>query len=385
VSVYTDYIINDIGMPPDRERTMELARLTMVQVAVKGPSLEWSTADRRIHIPPDRTFRYYKEARFTWHRGNFIYIKERDGYRYTFFSSLVPRQGELAHVVILLVLVTLVSATAYLLIRRILRPVKLLSWGVKEVAAGNLDHNVPVKGRDELGELTESFNSMKNRVKEMLHARDQLLVDVSHELRSPLTRMKVALEFIEDEKVRENIGEDIDGLEKMITEVLETERLKHLNGKLDTAEFDIIRLIREVSNEPGTSGRDISIDCPDTPVMINADRDLVRTVIRNVLENATKYSGAGEQRIEITCEMADDAVTIMMRDHGEGIPPEELPYLFEPFYRADESRSRKTGGYGLGLSLCKKIMEAHDGFITIDSREGEGTMVSLRFPRLARQ
>jgi len=115
--------------------------------------------------------------------------------------------------------------------------------------------------------------------------------------------------------------------------------------------------------------------------VIRADRARVRKVLANVLDNAMKYSPEGAEPVRVSIEAWADEVKVRIEDRGVGIPESELPKIFEPFYRVDRSRSRETGGYGLGLSLCKRILEAHGGSIAIASREGEGTEVTLAFPR----
>ena len=116
-------------------------------------------------------------------------------------------------------------------------------------------------------------------------------------------------------------------------------------------------------------------------VLLKIDLNRIRTVLKNILENAVKYSKPESQPVEIAVDGEEKSVVIRIRDYGSGIPKEELPYLFEPFYRTDKSRSKDTGGYGLGMSLCKKIMEAHGGKIEIHSEVNVGTTVVLRFER----
>ena len=114
--------------------------------------------------------------------------------------------------------------------------------------------------------------------------------------------------------------------------------------------------------------------------IIQGDRRQIKTVLTNILNNAFKYSGESTQSVEIEGKRENETLVIKIKDHGPGIPKEELPFIFEPFYRVDKSRSKKTGGYGLGLSLCKKIMEAHKGDISVESEVGKGTTVILAFP-----
>jgi signal transduction histidine kinase len=238
-------------------------------------------------------------------------------------------------------------------------------------------------GHDELGELARSFNGMSGELEEMIRAREQLLLDVSHELRSPITRIKLALEMSPESAANDSIRDDLREMEAMIAELLEKARLDSANGKLQLEDVDLSTLAAEAAADadarpPGA----VLIGCRagEGPV-IRADWARVRKVLANVLDNAAKYSRDRDRPVEIRIEAGTDEITVRIEDHGVGIPEAELPRIFEPFYRVDRSRSRETGGYGLGLSLCKRIMEAHGGSIAIASREGEGTEVALTFPR----
>jgi signal transduction histidine kinase len=121
------------------------------------------------------------------------------------------------------------------------------------------------------------------------------------------------------------------------------------------------------------------VDLP-SEIEVETDAEQIKTVFENVLNNAIKYSEAESKPVEVTCELRAPCAVIRIRDYGIGIPPEDLAHIFEPFYRVDKSRAKDTGGYGLGLSLCKTIMEAHDGKIEVQSTPQEGTTVSLYFP-----
>ena len=234
---------------------------------------------------------------------------------------------------------------------------------------------------DELGELVNSFNEMIRRIKKMLHARKQLLLDVSHELRSPLTRVNVALEFLEESSAKQNICEDISEMETMITELLETERLDSKHGGLDLKKVNLKELIDDVcpdfsNQKPGVK----MLSFPDS-IFLNVDPKGIRMLFNNVIANALKYSPSDGYPVEISLREKQDEIIIAIQDFGEGIPEMELPFVFEPFYRVDKSRSKETGGYGLGMSLSKKIMEAHGGTIELSSRLSVGTTVFLTFKK----
>jgi signal transduction histidine kinase len=284
------------------------------------------------------------------------------------------------HLIALLLILSLFFTAGFFILRWLLRPIRLLSEGVRQVSEGNLDHRVPSKGSNEFTELADSFNEMTRSVREMIQAREQLLLDVSHELRTPLTRMKVAVEFLPDSHARENIEEDIREMEHMVTEILETARFRSSGSGLDLAEADFGRLIYEVVESyagqlPGVE----TIDLPEG-VMVKIDRSRMKTVLGNIVSNAMKFSPPEGAPVQIHMKMDETRVVTDIADRGEGIPEEEISRIFEPFYRVDKSRTRETGGYGLGLSLCKTIMEAHGGRIEVENRAGGGTRVRLTLP-----
>lgn len=222
---------------------------------------------------------------------------------------------------------------------------------------------------------------MTNQIREMIQSKEQLLLDVSHELRSLLTRIKVALEFIQDGQAKKSIVEDLSEVEKMISEILETERLNSSHGKLHLEKTNISELIREVVHVFQNRTSMVKLNSVMGSYYIEIDADRIKTVLKNILENSIKYSKSKSQPVEISVDEEEKYVVVRIKDFGLGISKEELLYIFKPFYRIDKSRSKETGGYGLGMSLCKKIMEAHGGSINIESELNIGTTVYLRFKK----
>jgi signal transduction histidine kinase len=280
-----------------------------------------------------------------------------------------------------LVWALLVILAGFMLLKRMFRPMRMLMKGVKELSEGNLDFQFEVHGRHgEIQYLAENFNHMARSIKEMVQSKEQLLLDVSHELRSPLTRMKLALEMAPKGKHRDSMLRDVAEMETMVTEILETERLKNGNGKLALGSVDLTSLVREVLAK--AKNRKPGVRLMDKPgkVVIQADEARVKTVLGNVIENALKYSSTQKKPVQISLETGADGTTILIKDFGAGIPLEEQERVFEPFYRVDKSRTKGTGGYGLGLSLCRVIMRAHGGEISLESSPGKGATVFLFFP-----
>jgi signal transduction histidine kinase len=232
--------------------------------------------------------------------------------------------------------------------------------------------------RDEFGALTDAFNKMVGRVKQMIQARDQLLLDVSHELRSPLTRLKVALALLPEDENKAGMVGDLNEMEAMITELLELERLREGRG-IRRERHDLVSLLREVAEAYKSAPPGVDLLAHSSAAWLDIDREKIRTVMRNLLENARKFSLPDSRPIEICIVRDSSAITVRISDDGPGIPESDLPNLFEPFYRVDRSRSRKTGGYGLGLSICKRIMEAHGGSIAVTNNAGRGATFVLAF------
>lgn len=384
---YIQYITRDIGNPPDLGRAREIARNASMTIRYTSPGENWSTSEnitpiqgRRIHI---------------WHEGpNMLagsvrgryFVRVRHGNGELVFQAARGRAAldDIQKVLVVLIcLFTVVLVMAYLAIRWILKPIRWLTEGVTQVGDGNLEHRVPEERADEFRDLAEAFNDMVARISKAMHAREQLLLDVSHELRSPLTRLKIELEMLPEGSKKESLREDILEMEKMITDILEAARMQHNAGSLNLEPVDLAGLIRDLrpdfENQP--PGLVVPGDLAEN--IVPADQEKAGIALRNIIDNAMKYSRKSDQPVELSLEDGAGYAVIRIVDHGIGIPAEDQPYIFEPFYRADKSRTRKTGGYGLGLSMCKTIMEAHGGQIEISSTLNQGTTVTLSFPNEA--
>jgi signal transduction histidine kinase len=380
---YIEHLANELGDPPQRDRALRLAQDLGVQSRVTTLQGEWTTT---ADFPSEAAFMGRNKSPhhlrpFGRYRDHFFATFDRQGIHYTFlFPHESFRRGTGRAVVWLLTLIGIVLGGSYLVVRWLFRPLSWLNAGVQEIAKGNLAYQVPVRSADELGRLIESFNLMATRVSDIVRAQEQLLLDVSHELRSPLTRMKVGLEFVKDDTVRAQLQQETRELETMVTELLEAERLSSAYGGLRATEADLVGLVRELAwtyQERQPTIRVVS--APET-LSLRFDVERVHIALRNVMENALKYSPATGPPVEVRIQRDESAALVSIRDYGPGIPSEEQARVFEPFYRIDKSRERTTGGYGLGLSLAKKIMIAHRGDLLLASAPGDGSTFTLRFP-----
>jgi signal transduction histidine kinase len=380
---YVEHLADELGNPPQRERALQLAQELGVQSRVSTAQGEWSTT---TDFPPATAIMRNRHAShslrpFGRYRDYFFATVDRQGTRYTFLFPREPfRRGNRRTVAWLLTLIGVILTGSYLVVRWLFRPLSWLNAGVQEIASGNLTYQVPVRSADELARLTESFNVMASRVSDIVRAREQLLVDVSHELRSPLTRMKVELEFVTDETIRTQLQQEVRELETMVTELLEAERLSSNHGGVQFTEADLVVVVRELIEAYHMRQPPIHILSAPETLLLRIDVERVRIALRNVIENALKYAPPNGPPVEVQVQRAETSALVSVHDYGPGIPVAEQARVFEPFYRVDKSRGRATGGYGLGLSLAKKIMAAHGGDILLSSTPGEGSMFTLQFP-----
>jgi signal transduction histidine kinase len=379
--VLGDYARRIAAEPLDFEDARTLAARLHLQIRYEGPDGAWTTdgslptmAQVRKEMPDSSWIRP------AWGHGRHL-VEASNGGQYLFVWDF-GRRARAAHDRLLLMLLgamVAVFCAAYFVLRRALRPLHALQEGVARLSAGDLDVALENRTRDEFGALTDAFNGMAARVKEMVRARERLLLDVSHELRSPLTRLKVALALLPDSAKKAQAEADAAEMEAMTAELLELERLR--DGRaLRTTRVDLVAVMREAAraHEAGPPGVRVSASPPEIPLELDADG--VRTVLRNLLDNAVKYSLPDSSPVEISATRDDGMLVVRVIDDGPGIPEEDLPNVFEPFFRVDRSRSRKTGGYGLGLSICKRIVEAHGGRILAANNPRRGARFTLTFP-----
>jgi signal transduction histidine kinase len=362
---------------PDYATAEVLAHRVHVRIRYSGPRGSWST-DPRVPSMLD-----VREGRApSWLGREYHLVSAADGSSYLFVWDYTDHVRGLHQKMLWLLLFLMIGVvcTAYAFQRRLLRPVRLLDEGVTRMSVGDLNVAVPVVTSDEFGALTDAFNKMVGRVKQMIQARDQLLLDVSHELRSPLTRLKVAMALLPEDENKAGMLGDLGEMEAMIAELLELERMRDGRG-VRCERQDLWPILTELAEGYSAGLPGVRLLTPPHEISLDIDREKIRTVLRNLLENARKYSLPDSRPVEIKAGEEAGAIVVRVRDDGPGIPEADLPNLFEPFYRVDRSRSRKTGGYGLGLSICKRIMEAHGGSIAVMNNPERGACFVLSFPK----
>jgi signal transduction histidine kinase len=297
---------------------------------------------------------------------------------------------------VLALVLVVVGVSSLLLARSLTRPLRRLSTTARAFGGGDLAARVGLGQRDELGDVSRAFDEMAERVTALLRSEKELLANVSHELRTPLARIRVALDLASEgdaEVARASLSDiagDLDELERLIADVLTAARLDLGDGSRPVGTPPLRRERVEVAELVEQSAARFRAAHPDRPLVVDAngampaifgDRVLLRRVVDNLLENAHKYTDREGAPIDLVArEDTGDRHTIVIEvvDRGIGIAPEDLPRVFRPFFRADKSRTRATGGLGLGLALAKRIVDAHGGELDLVSAPGEGTRATVR-------
>ena len=374
-------IIEDIGTPPNLSNAMRLANELDWTINIRNPIMRWSSDPyNRINVDDssfDRQLAPDAEIRTADNEG--IIHVNRSGYEFFLYPRL--QSGNRINTLVFYVgstLAVLILFLNYFMVNRLLAPVRLLRRGVERIEKGELDFRVESNRRDELGELTDSINHMADTLQSMLEAKRQLLLAISHELRTPITKAKLRLELMPAGTERDQLGEDIDEIDLLITDLLEAERLNNEHAVLTEEPVYLAKFVAGVAEQFSNYEGGLQLTVPDQDREFRIDRLRMRLFITNLLSNAIRYGRNNPVRISL--EFRDEAAMLEVADQGEGIAEQHLSSISEPFYRPDSSRQRNTGGFGLGLYLCRLIAEAHGGEMLISSKPGAGTRIRLRLP-----
>ncbi len=278
---------------------------------------------------------------------------------------------------------------ALVLAGRIVRPILGLTQAARAITKGLPVSPVPVTGRDEIAELGQAFNRMTARLAEEEQQRRRLFADIAHELRTPLSVIQGTLEGMLD-RVVDPTPERIAGLhsqalllKRLITDLRDLSLAQSGQLPLHRQTIDAARVTRETVETlaPLADDRAVSlhIEASDGLPRVNADPDRLRQVVLNLVENALRHTPQGGE-VRISVQNAGESVRISVADTGRGIGPDDLPHIFEHFYRADPSRARSSGGTGLGLAIVKSLVEAHGGWVTVQSDVGTGSTFTVTLP-----
>ena len=388
VSQYVDYLIADIGQPPQMERIKLLSQKTGIKIFIEKDLKHWQSGVveyEKLRDMPYRSLGPAGDLEFSHRHSLTVLKKENLGYRYLFVSDHSHFGRNWMNILSLSILITLVViGAAYFAVDRLFRPIGQLREASRKIASGDLDTVVNASGKDELGDLAENFNIMAANISRLIKSKDQLLLDVSHELRSPLTRIKVAVEMLAEQKYADSINKDIQVLERLISNILESARLRQMSdvsggvGKLE--QIDVQLILKRISDDLKNVAPGVELRSSGSPCSVRGDAAQLEVALRNVIENALKFSDQQDKAVEITINNLSNCIAISVRDYGPGIDDEDKEKIFEPFVRLDSARNHNKPGFGLGLSIAKSIIVLHDGRISVCRKGDEITEFLIEFP-----
>lgn len=305
-----------------------------------------------------------------------ISVKLSDG-SWVNFSS--PTLGTVQHLdwgtIILAIIAGFVTiAVSILLLHRATRPLMELAAAAERFSLDERPDVLDESGPVEIRRAARAFNTMRERIQKLVAERTQSLAAVSHDLRTPITRIRLRSEFVENDDMRRLIDADLDEMDSMIGSTLEY--LRHGVSSERARPIDIVSVLDTLCHEQADQGRNTKL-FGLAHYVINGRMVSLKRAFTNIINNALAYSKC----VNVEVSELGDTVLINVRDCGPGIPDEDLERVFEPFYRADVSRSRSTGGAGLGLAIARNIIRAHEGKITLSNRKEGGLEVAILIPR----
>ena len=394
---YVDRLAAEIGSPPSIERAQAIAQRLPITLRIDGPTVHWQSHPDQPQ-PDWMSDKFQRQDHWNGHAPTddqgrrLLQRTTADGHSIEFGLNALSWEKRPRIAWGTLTVLLLLTALAFVYVRHLLRPLDDIRQGAQRFGEGNFAQPIPVRHAhrpDELGQLAGTINTMGDDIHQMLEAKRALLLAMSHELRSPLTRARLNTELLPETRdvlaQRQALTRDLSEMAALITDLLESERLAGRHAALHREPTDLAALAHEVVAELGArhaGASAIVLRVEEGLAPLPLDRSRMRLLLRNLLDNSLRHSvaaGTESPPPELHVRLVDGVLHIEVRDHGPGVPPEHLPHLAQAFYRPDTARQRTTGGVGLGLYLCRLVAQAHGG--TLHMRNAEpGLSVAARLP-----
>ncbi|MGR5999446.1 sensor histidine kinase [Bacillus cereus] len=338
---------------------------------------------------------FYRYVKFDFYfsqeeEGSIFVLKKQSS-----FVDLTQKLFPILFVSLLLLAILLIGLLSYLVSRSVIKPIFVLKGATEKIKEGNLDFQIPVTSHDEIGQLNQGFEEMRKRLKESIEMqtqyeenRKELISNISHDLKTPITSIIGYVEGIKDgvantpekmDKYLTTIHTKARHMDTLIDELFLFSKLdlNRVPFQFETVELNTFmqELIEEMQMDLSKEGIEVNLQLHASPLYVTADCEKINRVISNLIHNSVKYMDKEEKKITVTVSSDNNKVIVKVMDNGSGIESDTLPYIFERFYRAEQSRNSSTGGSGLGLAIAKQIVEEHGGEIWAESELGKGTSI----------
>ena len=393
LSLHVQYVRDDIGSPPRIDRALAITRRVPVDIRIVGPTVNWASDERfprleELDFGPSPSFSDERSAWVnelegvefaSWEKHNFLIMRQGD-YDIVVSTPRIADQPQGPDLRLLIVGIGLVLlALGYAAVTWLFRPIRDIREGAAYIGRGRFEHRIKKIRSDQLGDLAGDINKLAGDVENMLDAKRALLLGISHELRTPSSRMRLGLEFIDDDENREKLRAEIIEMDKIVVALLEAERLNERHARLTRRPVVIAGMLDELIDDFFDRHRDrIVVEQRDPAIEVDVDEARVKLLLKNLIGNALRYSAADSGPVTVTVELGESELVIQVRDYGPGIPADEAEHIGEPFFRADPSRTRETGGTGLGLYLATLVARAHRRTLKLLNPGGPGACFEVR-------
>jgi signal transduction histidine kinase len=373
LDLYTQYFLADIGNPPDYDKAQRLSSRLNIIVKIKDGEFVWSS-DGNVSLPE-----VYRKPRFGKHHyGEHALLLQNGSLKVYVIEPEHDDFDDTAGFWVALVLVLTVLVAAYIYTMLIFKPINNeINHGLGRIGDGDFSHKIGVNRNDIIGKLADDINNMSGRIKGLIDSKQDLLLAVSHELRSPLTRANVSLALLPDSKAKDSIGDDLKELNNIINDILDAQYISS-NNALNRKNTDINQIVNEVLAD-NFKGVDIVFESQTVP-NFSLDITRIKLLLKNLLANSVRYNNPEKGAVMVGTNLENESLVLRVSDNGVGIKSEHLDRLKEAFYRPDTSRDRATGGLGLGLYLCDQIAKAHGGVLEIKSTIYQGSEFKVIIP-----
>jgi signal transduction histidine kinase len=395
LSLHVNYVKEDLGSPPRVSRAIAITERVPVDIRILGPDIDWASDN---NFPRLNTLEFGASPNFSDEEDAWVdelqglEFAVRDKHRFLLIRQddyqivvATPRIADVSSgpdlITIILSLGLIYLMIAYAAVSWLFKPIRAIRAGAAHIGRGNFDHRLMNIRHDQLGDLATDINTLADDVQHMLDAKRALLLGISHELRTPLSRMRLQLEFLDKESDRDALKAEIVEMEKIVVSLLEAEKLSTRHVKLSRSRVDIGHLVEDLVSDFFDRDRErLLVDMPSVSIEANIDDARITLLLKNLVSNALRYVPDVGGRVEISATRNDDELVLKVEDNGPGMSSDQAEHIGEPFYRGDPSRTRDTGGTGLGLYLAFLVAKAHGGSLRLTNPDEDGACFECRIP-----